>query len=304
MQAISICITVFNEAKTIDRLLDALTAQTFPADEIIIVDGGSTDQTLSVLKQFAKTLPRIEVFQVKGNRSVGRNAAIKRAKNDWIAITDAGCIPHQNWLEEMAKVQQKSRALVIAGYYDALAINSLQEAMVPYVFVMPDKVNEANFLPATRSMLLHKTIWEKIGGFDESLSDNEDYAFANKIKVITSISFAKAAKVSWLPRNTLQQFYVMLFRFARGDIKAGLIRPKVIFIFARYATGLGILLWLWSATDLTNALLFALAVILLYSIWAITKNLRYVPNGWYWLPVLQLTADAAVMIGSIAGTRD
>jgi len=50
---VSVIATVKNEAQTVHRLLDSLAAQTRPPDEVIIVDGGSTDETVEVLEEYA-----------------------------------------------------------------------------------------------------------------------------------------------------------------------------------------------------------------------------------------------------------
>lgn len=304
MQNVSLCVTILNEEKTIAQLLEAVAKQTVLPNEMIIVDGGSTDNTQSKLSDWKKrnnvTFP-IRTFKSKGNRSLGRNTAIIHAAYDWIVITDAGCLPHPDWLEELLNEQTRSRAKVIAGYYDAISMTPLEEAMVPYVLVMPDKVDPHDFLPATRSMLLHKSIWKKAGGFDQSLSDNEDYAFANKIAKLSPVSFAKAAKVSWIPRQTLRQFYCMLYRFARGDIQAKIIRPKVILVYLRYLLGISMTFLLLQQTTWLVTALFVGICAISYGLWAIAKNKRYTPHGWYWLPVLQYLADCAVMLGSIAG---
>lgn len=306
-EKISIVITVLNEEKTIERLLTALETQTFSPDEVIIVDGGSTDKTLQLLKAAAKNNRLIKIIEKAGNRSVGRNAGITLAKHDVIAITDAGCIPHHDWLEELAKCYRSARTktdkkIVVAGYYDAQTSSPFTEAVVPYVLVMPDRVDPQHFLPATRSMLFEKTAWTAVGKFDESLSDNEDYAFALKLRNLPSIflTFTDQAKVTWLPRTTLRSFWYMIFRFARGDVKAGIVRPKVMGIFARYIvmTLLSIYLLLISPVLLIPVAVFLLA---LYCGWAVSKNKKYAPHGWYWLPILQIVSDVAVMAGSTAG---
>ena len=307
---ISLIITVLNEEKTILLLLEALRQQTRRANEIIIADGGSQDKTQLILTQFGQEHPdmRLRLIQKKGNRSMGRNAAITVAKHTWIAITDAGCVPHQDWLAELERVaeagaHQQQTEFVVAGYYDAQPQTPFEEAVVPYVLVMPDRVDPQHFLPATRSMLLTKTVWEKFGGFDELLNDNEDYSFARKIadKKI-QIYFAENARVSWIPRHTLGQFLGMIFRFARGDATAGLFRIKMALIFLRYIGGLIGFLVLAKILGWPFALLIAVIGAGIYALWAIWKNKKYVPNGWYWLPVLQVTSDVTVMVGSLVGT--
>lgn len=299
---ISLIITVLNEAGTINLLLNAIRQQTFPADEVIFVDGGSTDNTLQLIKVFADKNPHLKIScKIKvGNRSVGRNFAIHSAKNDWVAITDAGCIPRKDWLAElMSQVDQQAE--VIAGYYAGQPSNPFQTAVVPYVLVMPDRVDPANFLPATRSMLIKKTIWQQLGGFNEKLNHNEDYDFARRLRDQNfKIQFAAQAVVAWLPVNNLTDFSRMIYRFARGDSEAHLLRPKVVFIFVRY---LLLLMMIFLSVLSSSLYIWGLILLLgfLYAGWAIAKNFKYARQGWYWLPVLQVTADGAVIAGSLRG---
>lgn len=300
---VSVIITVLNEAASIEILLDSLVNQTVTPKEVIITDGGSTDDTCERLQKYQqKSLPfKLEVVQEKGNRSVGRNYAIEKASTSIIAITDAGCIPHTDWIQKLWEKYQVEKKPVIAGYYDAQPKTPFEEAVVPYVLVMPDRVNPNAFLPATRSMLLEKKVWKEVGKFDQSLSDNEDYDFAKRIVAKQFlIGFATEAKVSWLPRPTLSSFMWMIYRFARGDVQAGIIRPKVLFIFFRVSLWCFISLLLWLSTPFVG-LLFWLVSGVFYGLWSIQKNMRYVPNGWYWLPVLQVASDLMVIAGSLAG---
>lgn len=186
---ISLIVTILNEEQTILDLLEAVRTQTHQPAEVIVVDGGSSDGTTAIIEKYTKHNPHfpLMVKAKKGNRSVGRNLAISLAKNEVIAITDAGCVPQPDWLSELSKSYQHAQStlankkIVVAGYYDAQPQTPFEEAVVPYVLVMPDKVNPDTFLPATRSMLVAKKVWLELGGFDEHLSDNEDYAFAKKI---------------------------------------------------------------------------------------------------------------------------
>src|SRR3989338_2419096 len=94
--------TVFNEEKTIEEFLSSISKQSVLPDEVIIVDGGSTDSTASVISnlksQISNKRIKFKLIIKKGNRSVGRNEAIKNASNEIIVCSDAGCILDKNWL--------------------------------------------------------------------------------------------------------------------------------------------------------------------------------------------------------------
>lgn len=295
MARVSLICTVLNEEKTIKKLLRSIIRQTVLPNEVVFVDGGSNDATVRIIRLFSKQYPHLHVkVEIKqGNRSVGRNYAISLAKFALIAITDAGCILEKNWLRRLVEEYKKSHKQVVAGYYAGYAKTNFQKAIVPYVLVTPEQVNPETFLPATRSMLIEKQVFTKVGRFNELLSDNEDYAFAKQLeKQQIPIAFTQEAIVFWIPRKTLKDFYSMIFRFARGDIFAGIIRPKVILIFLRYIV-FAMLLYL-------NIKLL-IAVLAFYCAWSIQKNKRFVGGGFLYLPILQISSDFAVMQGSLAG---
>ncbi len=302
---ISFITTIYNEQNSILDFLQSLAAQTKLPDEIIIVDGGSVDQTVSLINkfQFPKSVKKVKVIVKKGNRSVGRNEAIRQASGDIIVCSDAGNILDKDWIALITKPFTEKDVDVVAGYYKGLTQNTFHKSLLPYVFVMPDKVDSNNFLPATRSVAFKKSIWKKVGGFDEVLSHNEDYAYAKKLKKIgANIVFVKDAIAYWIPRNTLKETYIMFLRFAYGDAEAGIFRPKVLFLFVRYLLILGLFL-VFVITKSFLILYFLSFILLLYIVWAISKNYRYVKDAsaFFYLPLLQFIADFAVMNGTISG---
>lgn len=295
----ALILTVFNEEKTINRLINSILDQTEFPDEVIIVDGGSADKTLPNTKYLIRNTKyqnKFKVYTKKGNRSVGRNEAIKHSSAGIIAITDAGCILDKNWFRNITKPFESKNVDVVAGYYKAKTHTIFQKCLVPYVLVMPDRVIPENFLPATRSMAIRKSTWEKTGKFDEKLSNNEDYAFSKKLKSGGfKIKFEKSAIVYWIPRNDIFQTFNMFYRFAKGDIEAKIVRPKVVLIFARYILVLYLLL--------TAQYYLLILFLILYAFWAIYKNYKYVkkPQAFMLLPIIQLVSDMAVITGSLVG---
>ena len=301
---VSLITTVYNEEASIIPFLESLSRQTVSPDEIIIVDGGSTDLTLKKISEFRSgKIPNIRVLIKKGNRSVGRNEAIEKAKNEIIAISDAGNLLDKKWLENIIQPFIDKNTDVVAGYYKGLAKTFFQKSLVPYVLVMEDKINENEFLPATRSMAVRKSIWEKAGKFNEKLSHNEDYAFANKLKEIKAkIVFKQNAIANWVPRKNLKDIFIMFFRFALGDIQANIFRTKVLLILARYILGI-YLLSLGLVEKSIYLYSFLSGIIVLYFVWSIKKNYKYVKNyrALFLLPLMQIVSDLAVISGTVLG---
>lgn len=299
----SLICTVLNEEKNIEKFIDSIASQTVKPTEIIIVDGGSLDSTVNLIihkqKEYKNKL-NLNVLIKKGNRSVGRNIGIKNAKSKIIILTDAGCILDKNWVNNIVKPFENKSTDVVAGYYKGKPKNIFEKCLIPFVLVMEDKLKPKEFLPATRSMAIKKSVWRKIGGFNEKLSNNEDYAFANKLKDSGyNIKFEKSAIVYWLPRSSFKSTFRMFYRFAYGDIEAKILRVNVLLTILRYIIGiyLLILIPIMKSVYLNS---FIIVLLVSYLIWSINKNYKYVrnPKALFYLPLLQFTADLAVVSGS------
>lgn len=297
---VSVVVTVLNEASNIQRVIKALLRQTMLPDEVIIVDGGSADGTVGKVYSLLTTdysKKGVGVFSKSGNRSVGRNYGIRKARNSIIAITDAGGYPKRDWLEKIIEPFKNPGVKVVSGYYKSLARTSFEKSITPYFLVMPEKVTPGHeFLPSSRSVAFRKEIWEKVGGYPEQYSHNEDLVFDYNIKK-AGFAFYNAldAIVYWQPSRNLRQAFRQFFRFALGDAESEIDRPKVKYIFLRYAVGVLLIL-------LRFYEVFALFSIF-YFLYSIFKNFRYVKEigGLFWLPVIQATSDIAVMSGHICG---
>ncbi len=299
---VSLITTVLNEESSIEHFLASTAVQSLKPDEIVIVDAGSTDKTVEIIKSFQPLIKNlILIVQEGANRSVGRNLAIKTTKNAIVALSDAGCRLEKDWLKEIIKPFSDEKVGVSSGFYQAETKTVFEKCVAPYALVMPDKVNPDKFLPSSRSMAIRKTIWEKTEGFPEEYSDNEDFVYANllkkkKIKMV----FCPKAIVFWFPRKNLKQFWTMIYRFARGDAKAGLRRSKMLVIFLKFVGFIFLALGCVLFNDLIYLFFFCFFS---YLIWSIVKNYRYVKDlrAIIILPVLQITADLAIISGSIAG---
>jgi glycosyltransferase involved in cell wall biosynthesis len=97
---ISAVIAAYNASATLDRAIRSALAQTRPADEIIVVNDGSTDGTADIARRFGSDVRLI--CQPNGGASVARNTGIQNAGGDWIAFLDAD----DEWLPEKLHIQE------------------------------------------------------------------------------------------------------------------------------------------------------------------------------------------------------
>ena len=87
---LSIVMPVYNVAAYLPACLDSLMAQTFPPDEIIAVDDGSTDACPQILADYARQMPNLRIIrQENGGLSVARNTGINHARGKWLAFVDS-----------------------------------------------------------------------------------------------------------------------------------------------------------------------------------------------------------------------
>lgn len=301
---ISLVVTVLNEEQSILDLLKSISSQTKRPDEVIIVDGGSNDGTFEQLKKFKqKSKLKLRLFREKLNRPKGRNFGIDKAKGPIIAITDAGCILDKRWVSEIVKPFKDEEVEVVSGYYKAKGGNTFEKCVAVYTLVMPDRIDAKNFLPSARSMAIRKYVWMKIGGFPNNFPFNEDYVFANKLKKYGSkFFFTRRAIVYWKPRENLLKALLMFYYFALGDSMSGILRPKVLLIYIRYFFFLWILAISYVLSPVFMLKIFSY-ILLMYIIWAVWKNYKYVQRqgAFIFLPLLQILSDLTIILGTSVG---
>lgn len=312
MEKVSFIATVYNEESTIDRFVDSILSQNRLPDEVVIVDGGSTDATWNRLQTYTQKFQAKEIslslYRSQGNRSCGRNFAIQRAKYEYVAVSDAGCILDPMWLAHLMKPVEKrnkddKKPDVVCGFYSADIDDptSFQKSLASYTCVMLDQLKPESYLPSSRSVLFTKSAWRSVGKYPEELDTCEDLVFARRLREAGyTHAMEKKALVYWPQKSTIIQAAKQLYGYAQGDGQARYIRPQNPLLFLRYLVGMLIVVWVLHTQA---SLLFVIVPLISYILWSIWKNYRYV-NHWtacIWLPLLQFTADSMVMSGTIVG---
>ncbi|MFK5881509.1 MAG: glycosyltransferase [Sulfurospirillum sp.] len=172
---ISAIIPTFNRADFLPFAINSIKNQSYSVDEILIIDDGSTDNTQEVLKNF----DNIRVIKTKKfGVSHARNIGIKKAKNRWVAFLDSDDI----WMEDKIKKQVELHKKSIDIYFSHTGERWVRDGgKVRYPKSLKKPQGEC-FLEnistckiATSSVLMHISVFEEIGYFDEKLKVCEDY---------------------------------------------------------------------------------------------------------------------------------
>jgi glycosyltransferase involved in cell wall biosynthesis len=218
----ALVVTVLNEAESIDVLLESIGQQTWLPDEVVVVDGGSSDGTLARLEAWRARLP-LRVLQAAGSTIArGRNVAIEATTAELIAVTDAGVRLAPDWLANLQACLTAS-VDVVSGFFVPDAHTSFERAMAATVLPDLDDVQPERFLPSSRSVVFRRSAWDAVGGYPEWLDYCEDLVFDLDLKRAgCRFAFAPDAIVWFRPRGSLRAFFKQYFRYARGDGKAGL----------------------------------------------------------------------------------
>ena len=118
MVKVSVIVPVYNVQEYLGKCLESLTAQTLKDIEIICVDDGSTDDSLAILRDFAKKDKRIKVLtQQNQYAGAARNAGLKIAKGEFLCFLDSDDFFEQEMLEEMyVNARSNESDIVVCGY--------------------------------------------------------------------------------------------------------------------------------------------------------------------------------------------
>jgi len=170
---VSIIIRTKNEQRYIGIVLDYLRQQTFQDFEIVIIDSGSTDKTLSIIKNYPIKLMKIKAKDY--NPSYALNLAINKAKGKIMCIISAHSIPiTDTWLEDGLENFKDKSVVGVAGNYSTIPIGYWNRKLGRIFFNAHHwkRMEYYNHISNTNS-LIKKSLWKKYP-FDEKMNGSED----------------------------------------------------------------------------------------------------------------------------------
>ncbi len=289
--------TVFNEEKNIKSFLNSLLEQTKKLDEIIIVDGGSTDRTYEILEEYAKKYKQVQVFQEKGaNIARGRNLAISMTKFDIILVSDAGCVIDKIWASEMLKYFPKED--IVASGYKAIVRNSFEFIQSLLLLKKVDRPARIS----SRSKAFKKSCWKEVGGYPEGYRTGEDNRFIINLKEKGyRVKINHKPLVSWEMAPSFVKFSKQFYDYGKGERKQKNLSRKSL--LRNFLMVLGF--WAYIAFFIVSVIFFPfvaflllvvpVALLVLYSIKFFVKTGKI--SSLFWIPVLWISKRMSYILG-------
>jgi glycosyltransferase involved in cell wall biosynthesis len=264
----SVIVPVYNGAETIAGTLTSLRAQVgAPATEIIVVDNGSTDATVDVVRRFPVRL----LHEGRRGPAAARNRGLEDARGTIVLHCDADCVVTRRWVADLiAALEGDPNAMIVAGRNECFWPSSGAEryAARSGIFDAEQAVRRPAFpFAPSLNMAVRREAALAVGGWDERFSTAEDVDFSHRLLQRfgpSALTYQPAAVVFHRTRATDEALKRQAWSYGEG----------VAFLYRRYPEELP-----W---DLRRTLLVAgrAAVFLVRpEVLALGKALGVVPHG-------------------------
>jgi glycosyltransferase involved in cell wall biosynthesis len=187
---ISVIIPTYNGAHKLPVILEALRKQTLQPNEIIIVVDGSTDHTKEVLDHYGVQIPNLKTFyQSNKGRAAVRNAGASKASGELLVFFDDDMEPEEHCIQKHAEHHSRISNSVLTGATpDKVSKNDKDiqqfKAWLSRKWTKTLKKSQGeplqrnNIFLGAANFSISKELFFQLGGFDEQLTDAEDFDFA------------------------------------------------------------------------------------------------------------------------------
>ena len=239
MASISVCATVKNEAGAVEELISDLKSQTRSPDEVVVVDGGSTDGTGRRLAAGLDEWTAFKLIDYPGsNIAQGRNRAVAESSGDIVALLDAGLRLKPEWLESLAGPLESQPAVdVVFGYVLSRPTRFFEAVLGAVTIPDESEIDPDEYPPSAGSLAFRREFAEECV-FPEWLDFGEDMYLDLKWRAQRrALLHASGADVGFRPRRDLRAFFRQYFNYAKGDGKAGMWWSRHLIRYCSYAVG-------------------------------------------------------------------
>lgn len=211
---ISIIIRCYNEEQHIGRLLNGIQQQTLNNIEIIVVDSGSTDATVTIASRYPIKLVSIQPEDFSFGYSLNQGCAM--ASGEFLVFASAHIYPiYPDWLEQLIKPFSDEQVGLCYGKQRGNELSKYSELQV-FAKWFPEQSNHNQFHPFCNNAnaAIRRSLWQQIA-YDESLTGLEDLDWAKRaIAMGYKIAYIADAEIIHVHEETPRKIYNRYYREA------------------------------------------------------------------------------------------
>jgi glycosyltransferase involved in cell wall biosynthesis len=226
---VSLYIPCYNVAQYLTECLDAVFRQTYPIDEVLVIDDASTDETAAIARRYP-----VRIITHPQNRGLAavRNTAFHKARNEFVASVDADCAPQSEWLgkclerfdeESIAGVSGKRVDRYTCGFGNAWRTAHMSFDLGPKQLINPPFIGAGH-------TVYRRSVVEKAGMFNEQFRRAyEDVDLSQRImKLGYIVVYEPSAVIEHLRVDTVKSSLETMWRYqyhalASPDTLAGIL---------------------------------------------------------------------------------
>jgi glycosyltransferase involved in cell wall biosynthesis len=177
---VSVIVPVRDAARRIPGCLEALCAQTWPADalEVIVVDDGSVDETRGRVREFP-----VELAAMRGVGSpyAARNIGLDRARGEILAFTDSDCIPAKDWVARgVARLQEDGADLAAGQVRFRCSEPPRADELFDAIRHIDHERSVERGVAMTSNLFVRRAVFDALGPFDHTRRSGEDAGFTGR----------------------------------------------------------------------------------------------------------------------------
>ncbi|MBF0441479.1 MAG: glycosyltransferase [Oligoflexales bacterium] len=196
---ISVVVPIYNEEKLLGALVRSLLGQSLKADEIILVDDGSTDNSKALLHELSGQHDTLKyIFQDNSGPAAARNKGWRKATGDIIIFTDGDCLPERNWIENLVKHFSDEKVGGVGGTYRTLNDGKILARFIGCEISYKYRgISGVIDVHGSYNLAIRRKILEEVGGYNEVYKkpSGEDWDLTYRISKSHKLVFDRSAVV-------------------------------------------------------------------------------------------------------------
>lgn len=195
----SIVIPLYNKESVIAETMNSVLSQAYPLFEVVVVNDGSTDDSIKVVESYADKRIRI-INKSNGGVSSARNCGIEAVNNDWIIPLDADDLMLPEALGVYARmIESYPKERYFSGRTiwrekDVTALPRIRRTSNPFFRIWMKQID-----PAPRNIVFHKTLYTQFGGYDLRQSFYEDWQVSLNLAKFGSMVYTDTYLAKYTP---------------------------------------------------------------------------------------------------------